>query len=296
MPYNFFVTFGESMPISSTTHSDNLITDQVVEWFNSRWKPKMGAIDGYDIRFIAALLAEAKPKTIVEIGCASGLSTAVMAMMLEQTGPATLHSIDHADRYYVDDSKEVGYLLEEVGTFENVEVKIHTGQYSLDVGNILAGNLADFCFIDAAHKHPWPLIDTLAVLPLMKAGAYIAQHDLQMFRNPNTSTTGPKILLDQLPPKNRVSFGSRVNVQEHSPLKTRKIVNNIYAIRTQVNYRALGQKISDGFHIGWDVGVNKRISEDFSEIFSSHLKQNYSPNVVKAFESGLKKFNPPPSQ
>jgi predicted O-methyltransferase YrrM len=51
-------------------------------WFNPRWKPKMDAIDEHDVVFMSALLDRFKPQQIVEVGCASGLSTSVMAMLM----------------------------------------------------------------------------------------------------------------------------------------------------------------------------------------------------------------------
>lgn len=107
---------------------------EFVEWFNQRWNNRMGAIDGFDVAFIGALLASQKSSTIVEIGCASGLSTAVIASLQEQISPARLTSFDIDDRFYEDRTKPVGYLIEEALPHPSVDVSIQTGKVSLDVG------------------------------------------------------------------------------------------------------------------------------------------------------------------
>ncbi len=267
------------------------ITPALAEWVNRHWNKALGAIDGKDIAFIAALIEQAKPERIVEIGCASGFSTRVMAALLQQTGTARIDSFDIDDRFYADRTKAVGYLLDsnvDGPTHDNVAVKVWPKSTALDVSaNLEAG--IDFCFIDAAHKHPWPTIDTLAVLPMMKPGGIIVHHDLQMFRGSRFYATGPKVLCDQLG-RDGIRSWQVDPVDGAKELNARQIDDNIFAIRVPASVDQLAFRLGSGFCIGWDLTEDKRLGHEFSARFRSHLSRFYRPAVVKAFDIGLARY------
>ncbi|MGX9355057.1 class I SAM-dependent methyltransferase [Roseobacteraceae bacterium S113] len=268
------------------------ISEELITWFNDRWHHQMGAIDGKDFSFICGLLQESRPKTIVEIGCASGLSTAVISSAVSQLGSASLHSFDLEQMFYADREKPVGYLMDEALPHPNVEVNIHTGAMSLDLETHVCEPI-DFCFIDAAHQHPWPLIDTLAVLPFMKPGAIIVHHDLQMFQSSGHFATGPKVLMDQIHPRNLVRHWAVPSAPGAGKLKSRGIDGNVFALRIQDPYTKLGTRLSQGFCLGWDKGVGKRLPEDFVARYKAFLAQHYDPVVLKHFETGFARYMPP---
>lgn len=251
----------------------------------------MGAIDGKDIGFIAALIAAEKPKTFVEIGCASGLSTAMIAKLLEQNGEATISSFDLMNHFYADPSKPVGYLLQEIPEHPSVMVSLHTGCTSLDIADHVAGKI-DMCFIDAAHEHPWPLLDTLAVLPLMRPGGIIIHHDLMMYPSEGLYATGPKILIDQLRKEDVIRHWSIAAVAGVRGMKSRSIDGNIYAIRVPQDYRLLGYKICQGFYLGWDRLRSKRVSDQMAERFNTLFARAYGPEVARSFNLGRARYNP----
>lgn len=285
------------MPKSNQTSGSDLIPDDITTWFNARWDGNMGAIDGHDVRFIASLLAEVKPKTIVEIGCASGLSTSMISMMQSRQGPSTLHSFDFLDHFYANPEKKLGYLLDESGPSEGVDIQIHSKSNSLDVGDALNGTSIDFCFIDANHTHPWPTIDTLAVLPLMRPGSYIVHHDLRMFEGSQVDeyATGPKVLMDQTPRRKLIPFQSRVNTHKKTRMHTRQIDENIFAIRIPRDISTMAKMLSRGFLIGWDRRPNAYLGPEFVQQFQSYLSEHYNPEIRKSFELGLARYNHQPT-
>ncbi|MEP1537498.1 MAG: class I SAM-dependent methyltransferase [Paracoccaceae bacterium] len=268
-----------------------IIPDHLKTWFNARWAPSMGAIDGYDVTFLGMLIASEQPRRVVEIGCASGLSSVILSTLLQAQGGGTLDSFDLLDRFYADPQKPVGYLLKESPDCPDVQVNVHPGTMSLDVKDHVEGGI-DFCFIDAAHKHPWPLIDTLAVLPLMRAGGVIVHHDLQMFKNPVTCATGPKVLSDQIPRKLAIRPGQLGSEALTKGLKTRSVHNNIFALRVPEDVTHLSRTLAQGFHLGWDRDPQKRVPEQFADRFSALLKSTYAPDVAQSFEFGLSRYNP----
>lgn len=264
------------------------VTPQLIEWFNSRWSNDLGAIDGKDASFLAALLRDNQPRNVVEIGCASGFSLSVLAGLLQQSGPAQINSFDILDRFYADRNKPVGYLLAEAVPHANVAITIRPNTMSLDVMDHVHEPI-DLCFIDAAHKHPWPLLDTLAVLPRMKPGGVIVHHDLQMFRDARALATGPKVLLDQIPDHLRIIASHQYPVPGGASLLARRVDDNIFALRVPNDRKRLGIALSDGFFLSWDKGVVVRISETVRQRFREFAERHYGAPVVRAFDNGLER-------
>ncbi|MCL6283608.1 class I SAM-dependent methyltransferase [Ruegeria sp. 2012CJ41-6] len=270
---------------------ENHPLDFLTDWFNARWAPQMGSIDGHDVSFLAALFGQHEPRQIVEIGCASGLSTSVLAMLAQRNGSASIASFDTAHQFYGDRSKPLGYLLNEALPHPDVSVQLFPGCDSLDVAEKIKEPI-DLCFIDALHKHPWPLVDTMVMLPLMKPGGIIVHHDLHMFLNKGHFATGPKVLHDRVPPKMQLNFRDLVDRNSHGRLLTRPFANNIYAFRVPQDIRSLAEKLSLGFCIGWDVNEQKVnwVHQDFALALRSIMKENYDPQVLQNFNVGYSRY------
>lgn len=268
-----------------------MISQDLIDWFNARWINNMGAIDGQDIAFIDELIEQARPRTVVEIGCASGMSTCIMASLLSSQGGAEIHSFDLLQNYYVDPSKEVGYLLNEAPPHPGVTVSVNRGKTSLDVGAHVTAPI-DLCFIDAAHRHPWPLIDTLAVLPLMRPGGLIIHHDLKMYcaTEGENYATGPRIVFDQAPPESRIFPDDANQARGRAIMRSRGISHNIYALRVPETYRAYGARLCEGFYLGWDPQQHRLIPPVFAAQFESFIAQHYAPWVTRAWKEGMRRY------
>ena len=270
------------------------IDKDIADWFNRHWSPKMGAVDGHDIAFLAALIDRDRPARFVEIGCASGLSTSVIAMLMTQIAGAKLSSFDLGETFYADPDKKVGYLLDSVARDRRAEVEISTGCTSLDVRDRIDGAI-DMCFIDAAHTHPWPLIDTLAILPLMKPGAVIVHHDLQMMRGQPHFALGPKILFDQLAEADRVLVTDVVKPGAAGAMKTRGITQNIFGMRVARDHRLQAARLADGFLVGWDKAALSRLPAPFLDRFTAFLGETYDQKVADTFAIARHRYVAPPA-
>ncbi|WP_238366657.1 class I SAM-dependent methyltransferase [Mesobacterium pallidum] len=259
--------------------------------FNERWNGGMGAVDGFDLTFINAIIQRDKPKQVVEIGCASGMSTALMSLMLDSIGGGRIDSYDLAQNYYVDPSKKVGYLVDEIAQQSKTVVDIHRGHTAVDVGESWdPARPIDFCFIDASHQHPWPLIDTLCVMPYVRPGGLLAQHDLMMYIDKtNKLAIGPKMLFDQVPQRDLVTFNSLVDPSKVEGLRTRKFAGNMFAIKRPPQLARIGLALSRGFYLPWSVA--QPIPEDVLIRVEAILRRHYPKGVVQAFNDGIERYH-----
>lgn len=125
------------------------------------------------------LIKQFKPRTIVEVGTAAGVSTAVLATALKETcsDQWELHSIDALEYCYFDKTKTVGQATTEmVGVMPNLF--FHRCSTAFDLPAMIGGSPVDFAFIDASHESPWAAVDLLCLLANLREGAIVALHDL----------------------------------------------------------------------------------------------------------------------
>lgn len=154
-----------------------------------------GTIEAAEAVVLASLVCEGKPRILVEMGTASGLSTAVLATAARQGGDDwELHTVDAMEICYFDDSKIVGQAaLEMLGELPNVH--FHRSCTVLGVQKILGERKADFVFVDASHASPWAAADLLGVLPNLSVGAIVALHDVLLpFKPGYAHQNGPRDL------------------------------------------------------------------------------------------------------
>ena len=160
-----------------------------------------GAISEADARFLAGLIGLLRPIKVVEIGVASGWSGTVMlrAMWPEPDPPVPtddrrVYGIDLVPDLYTDKSLRTGAAISEVAPDLAHKYTMQTGHYSFELMPKIGP--VDFAFIDAHHGHPWPALDLIAVMPFLKAGAWVALHDLNLcrFERHNHRNRGPYYL------------------------------------------------------------------------------------------------------
>ncbi len=159
-----------------------------------------GSISWDDARFLRQRVAARKPNTIVEIGTASGVSTAVLADALSQVlDDWRLVTYDITSVYYADRSKAVGAAAREMlapEMLDRVEFRNPDGTAAA-----AAREHADLglVFIDANHLHPWPCLDTLAVLDSLAEGSELVLHDINLpARRAEEAPRGAQLLFNNL--------------------------------------------------------------------------------------------------
>tara|TARA_R110000787_G_scaffold90043_3_gene190479 strand:+ start:863 stop:1720 length:858 start_codon:yes stop_codon:yes gene_type:complete len=171
--------------------SESFLPDQLM-----KKKPDWagGAISNYDAKFLTGFLSHVRPRKVVEIGVASGWSSALMLHALKEihgSDPYTLHAIDLLHDFYLKPEYKAGALVGEVVPDLEPNYNLLTGRIALeamkDVGPV------DFAFIDAHHFHPWAALDFLALLPYITKGTWVAFHDINLctFERHKHTNRGP---------------------------------------------------------------------------------------------------------
>ena len=169
------------------------------------WRKGWGGVSAADLIVIRDLVAHRRPKTVVEIGVASGLSAGFAGQFLGAIGGGRLVGVDLATKFYADQSRPVGFLAPPMMP-ANVAWTLVSPGTAFDLPRVLGGTPVDLAFIDGDHEHPWPTLDTIAVLPLMRPGGVLVFDDVHRGRERGDGGgIGPDILFKALRP-----YGARL--------------------------------------------------------------------------------------
>ena len=188
-----------------------------------------------------------RPKIFVEIGTASGFSTAMFAMALKRIGGEKIVTFDVLDHWYHDPTKSVGFLAKDLNPGEAVPVEFVDGS-SAAAPQLLRHSSVGGAFVDGSHYHPWATIDTILLLPFMTPGGFIGHHDLNLYMNTvYRDQLGPKYLFDQIPEALKKVDGTKPFALS-------------YVISVPDNYRQLTAQMYQSLHLPW--------AEISSEIYS----------------------------
>jgi predicted O-methyltransferase YrrM len=172
-----------------------------------------GYVSHLDARYLLLRTLAARTEVVVEIGTASGVSTAILCRALEiaHAGGAIgdgfeVRTYDLVERFYADDSRQTGEAAREMLAPELLgHVTFRSPVTAAAVADDLGADAVDLMFIDANHSHPWPALDLLATLDSLRSGAEVILHDINLpARQPNVPGWGAKHVFDGLDVKKQV--------------------------------------------------------------------------------------------
>lgn len=151
-----------------------------------------GGIGSRDYFFLTALVSILAPRRVVEIGTLTGFSAAIIAAAIHRQHGAgllpqprgrkgiTVETIDAHTQCSIDETRPIGFEIPELIPDLVSTVRVHTGRESDFVRELAARDEFGLAFIDADHRHPWPLLDVLRLAPYVKGGGWILLHDIQL--------------------------------------------------------------------------------------------------------------------
>ena len=143
-----------------------------------------GGIGSRDYFFLTCLVSILAPRRVVEIGTLTGFSTAIIAAAIHhQHGPQpgiTVDTIDSHTHCSIDPTRPIGFEILELVPDLVSNIRVHTGRESDLVREIATRGEFGLAFIDADHRHPWPLLDVLRLAPFIQPRGWILLHDIQL--------------------------------------------------------------------------------------------------------------------
>ena len=232
----------------------------------------MGAVSEYDVRFLCSLIDESRPKRFLEVGVASGMSSAFLLKALSRVSKdCHLDSVDLGVQYYVDQSKKVGYLIDEIIPNPECTYEVHRGKWAGDIEQIAAGKKYDMVFIDANHMHPWPTIDTILTLPLISPNTWVAHHDIALKDMEGYAHgIGPFNIYEAFP-----------NPKKASDCKYK----NIGAFQIVKPYQEYEGALAEAMDKPWT--VNNPIYPRFSDQINAFVEKHYSADFAKVVRQNM---------
>jgi predicted O-methyltransferase YrrM len=179
-----------------------------------------GSISDHDTRFLFRKALEAAPQGVVEVGTASGFSTAVLAHALRFAAEVGLIgplfqvvSYDISPQLYYDASRAVGDVAREILPSDLLkQVVFRNPATAVDVRRDYERDSIEFLFLDAHHGHPWPALDLLATLDPLRPGATVVMHDINLpILHPGTKW-GAKYAFDDLDLEKEIDASEDANI------------------------------------------------------------------------------------
>jgi methyltransferase family protein len=142
-----------------------------------------GALPRHDAAFLVDVIHANQPTTIVEIGVASGVSSAVILSALDalpNPESRTLRSCDIAPRCYFDSQYATGEAVQSMYPSPQARWVLNTDLDPRRLSQTTAPGSIDLLFIDANHYHPWPLLDLLHMSVAAKPWSWVVLHDINL--------------------------------------------------------------------------------------------------------------------
>lgn len=123
-----------------------------------------------------------QPIHMLELGTASGVSTAIIAHGLDTLAlqGSTIDAFDIMEYCYFDPSRKVGSAAHQLAPDLIDQIRIHHHCNALDACKHFAPASLHLAFIDADHRHPATSMDLLALLPVLAPGAWVILHDIEL--------------------------------------------------------------------------------------------------------------------
>ncbi|MEM7147814.1 MAG: class I SAM-dependent methyltransferase [Verrucomicrobiota bacterium] len=148
--------------------------------------PCTGYVSEADARFLWEFLLRERPRRVVEVGCAAGVSTSVLLAAMaevrrregEEVPRLDVFSFDVMKQCYFDENRRVGSAVKEMVPDLAGNVLFCLGEHAHRAGRYFGEGSVEVVFIDANHRHPYPTLDLMSVLPILAPKAWVVLHDI----------------------------------------------------------------------------------------------------------------------
>jgi Methyltransferase domain len=272
---------------SESSKRDVPTWDRWIQIHQTNFSDQIGTLEPHEMAWLGAIIAERKPNIFLEIGVASGLTTAIVRGFLSAIGSGRIIGVDIDSKFYADQTKPVGYFVEQLADEHctaSVDLRFPATASSVP-GLLQVGEKIDLALIDGDHQHPWPTLDLLALLPVMNevcSGIFL--HDINLYRGfhqketyscPDLQTEiGPKFLIDQFPD----TVCKLIDCERP----------NLALIDTKGDFKNFIDPICAALFIPWR--LRSRIAFSYLAGLRDHVRGFWGPEVLRVFERAVDKF------
>lgn len=166
------------------------IISETIKYFRNRNKGRFGGqVTAGDAVFIGTFIVGIKPKSVIEIGVASGQSSGYIinvanSLNLLKKGEKYLYSIDIEEFFLHSPVGQVVFIeyksLLEFWSLFTKETSLCLEDSNNPIHEAFKKNHSTIAFIDADHRHPWPLIDVLILNKYLPKGSWILLQDIRL--------------------------------------------------------------------------------------------------------------------
>jgi glycosyltransferase involved in cell wall biosynthesis/predicted O-methyltransferase YrrM len=209
LPVEHVLLYSPSPPAQEETTATRLRRrlghrDAPVDRLRAMYRPPAwatGFISGGDTEFLLELVMGTAPQAVLELGVASGASSAALLFAMDQLpaprSPRHLLSCDVRPSCYFDAQRPTGSAVDDMYPAYRSTWTLDTSTDARRLAQSLPPHSFDLLFIDANHSHPWPLLDLLHLALVARPGAWVALHDIDLPQvNPKYQVFGPQWLFD----------------------------------------------------------------------------------------------------
>lgn len=205
-----------------------------------------GRINMVEAAVLDLYIRTLRPDVIVEVGVASGVSSAAILSSLSTLGPSPtprLRSYDIMTRCYFDESRAVGQAVREMVPQHASDQLIKRGGAKTAADDLPARSVR-LAFIDANHGHPAPTADLIDLSPCLAPGAWVVLHDIRL----------SKVMREREPNSARQVYGPEVLFEWWPGTKTKgdTFASNIGAIRVNHPSELTAEALAELIHIPWE--------------------------------------------
>ena len=169
------------MTIDKPEKFENEIVDEINDILNIKLvqETTISEMSYLERCFLNGIIRQAKPKKILELGVSAGGSSAVILNAIKDFDNAKLYSVDYNKKWYRDNSKDVGFIIDEKFSHLKNNWKLYTEGTAAKFMEEIGGEI-DLCLIDTMHSNPGEFLDFLIVLPYLKKNAILIFHDIAL--------------------------------------------------------------------------------------------------------------------
>lgn len=266
--------------------------DKLIDSVEIRIDNEGTEMDNAELSFLCGLIKTKKPRKILELGVSAGGTTAIILKLIERMGLDTeVISIDKAEHYYIDPSKDVGYLVkknkEVLGAYKQWQLYCGAGaeKFIEEVGR---NKDIDFCIIDTAHRLPGEVLDFLICYPYLTNDATVVLHDLILNYYGNEWAISSKLLFDTVVGKKYLMWDvyepagypskfPNISAFEIIPETGKYITNVLSTLTIEWGYRLSELEIQAIKRI-----FNQNYDKEFNRIFEEilHLQEKLVSGII----------------